>query len=220
MKEKDLKKTRVANPVRNPKLLETIKLNDGYLHHIEYHTARFNFARKQLYGINSPLDLSEAIIIPENIKTGFFKCRLIYGERIERIEFKPYLAKAIKKLKVVVSDQIQYPFKFLDRSQIDELTGLKGDCDDILIIRNGLVTDTSYANVALWDGNCWLTPEIPLLPGTTRSRLLHKGDLRTAEIEMQELTSFSKLRIFNAMFDVELPVSEQSLEFSDPKSFQ
>ena len=63
-----------------------------------------------------------------------------------------------------------------------EMLDKKGDCDDILIIRNGLITDMSYANVAFFDGTQWLTPRIPLLAGTCRERLLETGPIREADI--------------------------------------
>ncbi len=53
--------------------------------------------------------------------------------------------------------------------------------DDILIIRDGLLTDTSICNVALWNGTSWITPARPLFSGTMRAYLLDKG-LVQAEI--------------------------------------
>ena len=41
----------------------------------------------------------------------------------------------------------------------------KREQDEILITRNGLLTDTSIANIALFNGKEWHTPKHPLLKG-------------------------------------------------------
>jgi 4-amino-4-deoxychorismate lyase len=76
--------------------------------------------------------------------------------------------------------------------------------DDILIVKNGLITDTSYSNVAFFDGQLWFTPHQPLLPGTARARLLHEGCLQEAKITLTDLHRFEKCSLINAM----LPLGE------------
>ena len=94
------------------------------------------------------------------------------GKNITRIEFEPYVRPAVRSLKVVLSDSISYGYKSADRSALDHLFQLRGECDDILIVKKGCVTDSYYANVAFWDGKHWFTPDTPLLPGTMRASLL------------------------------------------------
>ena len=43
-----------------------------------------------------------------------------------------------------------------------------------LIVKDGYLTDTSIANIALYDGYTWFTPAHPLLRGTKRAELLNK----------------------------------------------
>jgi 4-amino-4-deoxychorismate lyase len=45
-------------------------------------------------------------------------------------------------------------------------------CDDIIIVRNGFVTDASYANLIFRKGDEWFTPATFLLAGTMRAFLL------------------------------------------------
>jgi 4-amino-4-deoxychorismate lyase len=74
-----------------------------------------------------------------------------------------------------------------------------------------LLTDSTYYNVALYNGKDWLTPKSPLLHGTARARLLKKGILKEADIKLKELQSFQKVCLFNALNDfgeVELGISE------------
>ena len=76
-------------------------------------------------------------------------------------------------------------------------------------MKQGLLTDTSIANIALSDGTHWYTPAHPLLKGTKRAALLEEGILQEKDIRPEDLPSFSTVRLFNAMIDwgeLELPV--------------
>ena len=50
-------------------------------------------------------------------------------------------------------------------------------------VKNGRLTDTSYSNIALFDGNRWVTPAHPLLKGTMRQSLIDKGLLKEKGIK-------------------------------------
>ena len=71
---------------------------------------------------------------------------------------------------------------------MNSLFQIRQDKDDILIVKNGLLTDTSIANIALYDGNDWYTPLHPLLKGTKRAELLDKGVLKEKEIKYHTAT--------------------------------
>lgn len=77
----------------------------------------------------------------------------------------------------------------------------KSECDDILIIKNGVVSDTSFANIIFFDGQRWVTPKIPLLEGTCRARLIANNTIISQEITLNDLKLFSKFMIINAMLD-------------------
>lgn len=184
-----------------PRCIETICLLDGQLQNLEQHNARLNQSRRVLYDSHDEWDLGQLITLPQNIETGLFKCRVVYGKILEKIEFEPYTIRPIKVLKLVTANDLDYAFKYQDRAHLLQLFAQRGQADDVLIIKNGLLTDTSYANVAFWDGARWLTPALPLLAGTKRAQLLQNGELLEQKIRVQELANFSCTRIFNAMFD-------------------
>lgn len=190
---------RVANPV----LIETIKMSGGKLHFMDYHNSRFNSTRLNLFKIKDPIDLVDEIQISEEQSRGIFKCRITYGEHINKIEFEPYIQKKISSLKLVVDNRIDYSFKYANRTHINELFLQKGECEDILIIKNGYVTDSSFANVVFWDGNQWITPSTPLLKGTARDRLIHEKRILEREIKVGDLHNFTKARLVNAMVSIE-----------------
>ncbi|MCK5137026.1 MAG: aminotransferase class IV [Bacteroidales bacterium] len=182
--------------------IESIKLLDGKLKNLQYHQRRFEKTRRDTMGLkNHPL-LENAIRIPDGLEKGFLKCRVVYGKEIERLEFEPYEKRVITSLRLVNSDTISYEYKYADRAALDTLYRLKGPCDDILIVKNGCITDSSFANVALWDGTGWFTPDTPLLPGTMREFLLSDGILKEQRILRGDLAGFKKVRLINAMNDL------------------
>jgi len=184
-------------------LFETIKVQYRVFKNIEYHNERFNTSRIELFGIHESIYLENEILIPENITNDIFKCRITYSDKIEKIEFEPYSTKILKSLKIVECNNIDYNYKYFDRSKINELYEHRGDCNDILIIKNGFVTDTSYANIVFWDGSNWITPSTPLLTGTKRQKLIDLKVITEKEIMVSDLQSFVKARIINAMINLE-----------------
>jgi len=71
--------------------------------------------------------------------------------------------------------------------------------DEIIIEKDGYLTDSSIANIAFFDGIDWITPKKPLLNGTTRERLLDMKFLRTADIKSSDIKSFSGFALMNTM---------------------
>lgn len=130
------------------------------------------------------------------------KCRVVYGkDGISEITYSEYILRPVHSLRLVCSDDIDYACKSTDRKAIDRLFEQRGISDDIIIVRHGLLTDTSIANIALYDGTVWQTPRLPLLRGTRRESLLDRGILHEADITPDMLGSFSRIRLFNAMID-------------------
>jgi len=77
------------------------------------------------------------------------------------------------------------------------------DCDEILIIKQNLITDTSFSNITFFDGTRWITPSSPLLAGTMRSFLIQKQVIVEKEIRVTDLKDFEKARLINAMLPFE-----------------
>ena len=160
-------------------LLESLKLKDGIIQNLNYHQDRLNRSMEELFPTARKIDLAKEISIPENCKSGIFKIRVLYGQTIEKIEIEPYVFRSIESFKVVHHESIDYHLKYTDRQILQELFAKHGDCDDIIIVRNGLVTDSFAANLLFSDGEKWFTPESPLLKGTKRQLLIDSGDRKS-----------------------------------------
>jgi len=88
-----------------------------------------------------------------------------------------------------------------------ELWNQRQNFDDVLIVKQGYITDTSYSNIVFWDGEKWITPETFLLPGTQRSRLIQEGLIFPAEVKPADIKYFSHAKLINAMLDFNLTPS-------------
>jgi 4-amino-4-deoxychorismate lyase len=179
------------------KLLETVKIIDGQAQYLEFHQARMQRSCVQLNIAERAPDLKLALLnAPEK---GEFRARIVYEQQIESVEYFPILARSFQRFKLLKADDLEYSCKFLNRDAISQLFAEKGTADDVLFVKNGLITDTSIANVAFFDGNQWLTPRFPLLEGTTRARLLQSGKLHLMDITPAMLPSFEKMALCNAI---------------------
>lgn len=180
-------------------LLETIKIENGRVCHLEWHQARMDFARRKAFGSLKKIGLKDSILVPMECQNGVFKCRILYQKSIERIEYQSYSARVPRSFKCVDGSHLNYDLKWADRSGIDALFKRRGVADDIIIVRKGKITDTSYANLAFYDGKKWITPTQPLLAGTCRARLIFENKIVPSDIFVHELGRFSKIKILNAM---------------------
>ena len=186
-------------------LIESIKLLDGNFCNLFYHEQRMLRSLHMLFGNQDDLNL-EKFLNEVNFPTrGLFKCRIIYDDASKEIEFIPYVAKPINSLRIIEHDRISYEFKYKDRKTLDRLCDLKKDCDDILIVKRGLVTDSSYSNIVFRKGKEWYTPWSALLNGTQRQKLIDSDILIQEEIKTEDIRSFDTFKLINAMLEFESP---------------
>lgn len=178
-----------------PLLLETIKIENGQIANLSYHQIRCDQSRQILFGSTDRLDLSSIIEAP---KHGVYRCRILYGISLHSIEYIPYSPKKITSLKIVPSD-IDYSFKYADRKTLDALLLANKEVDEVIIEKNGYLTDTTIANIAFYDGRQWFTPETPLLKGTMRAKLIEEGFLQTKNIKREDLGEYTQVALMNAM---------------------
>ena len=77
------------------------------------------------------------------------------------------------------------------------------DSADILIVKNNLVSDTSFSNIAFFDGNNWFTPSLPLLKGTKRELLIYNGLLNVIDIKVTDIKkNFKSFCLINSMINL------------------
>ena len=184
-------------------LFESIKLKNGEYSNLFYHEQRMNRSLTALSGLQANIDLGEIL---RNVKTpeqGLYKCRILYDDRSRKIEFVPYEVRPVRMLRIVEDDGISYEYKYNDRMAINRLFELRENCDDILIVKGGRVTDSSIANIVFKRDKKWFTPWAPLLKGTMRSKLLELNLVQEEEIRLKEIYNFESFKLINAMLEFE-----------------
>ena len=175
------------------KYFETIKCENFDILNLHFHEKRV------MNTISKNYSLGELIHAPTNER---LKCKIIYDEdEILSIEFTKYKKRKISSFKLIVDDNINYSKKALKRDELDFLFSQKEKADEIIIIKNGFVSDTSIANIAIFDGDIWLTPKTPLLKGTVRARLLDEKKIFEKDISVSELKNAKRFALMNAMID-------------------
>jgi len=179
-----------------PLLLETIRIEGGVIHNLPYHQMRMSRSREHLFHTFSTIDLSAHLQAPDT--QGVYRCRVLYGQEIEKVEYLPYTPKSINRLKIIASD-IEYRYKYANRKNFENLLKAYPDADDIIIEKNGLLTDTTIANIAFYKEGKWYTPKRPLLEGTMRAKFLDKGILHLKDISKTELNDYTHVALINAM---------------------
>lgn len=180
-------------------LLETIKIYHGKVVNLYYHQTRMDKAYQEYYNKKNPFKLKQLIQPGIHHSFGIVKCRLMYNAENFSIDYKPYKSKQINTLKIIRAYNLDYHLKYTDRSGINALLEQKEACDDILIIKDGCISDTSYANIAFLKAGKWITPDTPLLAGTKRQSLIDKKILVPKRILIKDLNLFSGFRLVNAM---------------------
>ncbi len=195
------------------KFLETIRLLDGVPQHLEWHQSRMEATLRAFFrGHQHAWALASCIHVPSEFTSGVVRCRIIYDAHQLSIHYDHYKPGITQTLKIVDAPPgFDYRYKYADRKVLEELHGQRESAADILISRDGLISDTSIANVAFQKNGRWYTPLIPLLAGTTWKRLIHKGILIPKPINQKDLLKFDTFIVFNAMnsFEtaLEFPVS-------------
>ena len=183
--------------------IETICYEQGRFQRIEQHNERCNRTRNHFFGLRPNIQLELFLSIPEYLSNKTVKCTITYGSDIIGIEYNLYLIRPVKSLQLVNDDMIDYSFKYADRTKINSLFKLRSQSDDILIVKNGLITDTSYANIIFKKDEKWYSPQKPLLRGTRIENYLREGRVTPALLRPKDLLVFSEARIVNAMISIE-----------------
>ncbi|HLV24142.1 MAG TPA: aminotransferase class IV [Moheibacter sp.] len=183
------------------RLIESICIQNGEIRNLEFHQERVNRSRWKLFGLNDELNLKK-YIEPHLVGESKAKCRILYGEKTHLVEMNSYEIRKIHSVKLIESNEIDYRFKFEDRTAF-ELMKDSVEEDEIIIVKNGKITDTSYSNLVFFDGENWITPKTFLLNGTMRQYLLNSNQIIEKEVFTNDLKNFQTFKLINAMMNLE-----------------
>ncbi|WP_040977104.1 aminotransferase class IV family protein [Necropsobacter massiliensis] len=186
-------------------LFETLCIEQGKIGNLAFHQLRYERSLAVFYGENAAniFDLAEIIkkssaLLPL-VDEPLIRCRIDYNRDSYQIRAFAYQRKRYRTFQPVICDDIEYGLKYSDRRRLDELLRQKGDCDEIMIIKQGKVTDCSIGNLIFRRGGQWFTPDSPLLAGTQRAKLVAEKKIKVRSIFLQDLAQFEEIRLINAL---------------------
>jgi 4-amino-4-deoxychorismate lyase len=186
-------------------LFETIALKEQKVQYLSFHQNRVNRAFKNFYespkSINLEQEINHYLKAVQIDKNRTYRLKLLYSsEGVVSINHYNYQKKVINRLQMVEINTLDYSYKYSNRSIFDKIKK-SSLADEYIITKNGLLTDTTIANIALFHTNLqeWHTPTTPLLRGTTRERLLQNQQLHAVPIHYSDLKNYSKIALLNAM---------------------
>ena len=183
--------------------IESIKLLNGDVYHLAYHQERVCRTFSHFFPSEKVLSLQESISKIALPAIGKYKIRIVYSKENPIVEIHPYHIKPINTIKCVNADEYDYSYKFLNREFLNTLKQTSG-ADEVIFLKNGKVTDSSYANIIFFDGKQWITPSTFLLNGT-------EGKITEAPIHYTDIQNFEQIGFINAMLDMgefNLPMSK------------
>ena len=184
-------------------LIESLKLKNNLLQNVAYHNHRLNYSRKKLFESSNDLDINSYVEVPDLNPKQIYKCRIEYEKEFYSYNFHVYIPRIIRTLKLVNCDDLEYQFKYADRKELDRIKNLHPEVDTIIFVKNGYITDCTFANLVFLEGKCWYTPRTVLLEGTKRQFYLDKGQIVATDIRVADLSKFTSVRLINAMMDLD-----------------
>ena len=180
--------------------IESIKIKNGQAFLLNLHQQRVyqtfaNFHHKCIINLHA---LFSSLQPPQK---GLYKWRFIYNLNGDfEHQFIPYSFTEIKDFELVENNEIDYSFKYLDRTHLD-IMKKQASTQEIVIVKKGFITDTTFSNLIFLKNGIWHTPKTFLLNGVQRFNLIHLGIIQETEINLEKLKEFSHFQIINAMND-------------------
>ncbi|MEH8048238.1 aminotransferase class IV family protein [Gallibacterium anatis] len=186
-------------------LFETLCIENGQVQNLALHQQRYENSLREFYA-GQPYDIfSIAKILQKNtalwanLQSTIIRCRIDYNATQYHLQCFPYQRKNYQRFQPVICDDIDYHLKYSDRAIFNELLKQKGDYDEIIIVKQGKITDCTIGNLILRQGSQWFTPDSPLLIGTQRSKLLQERKIIERKILLSDLPLFEEIRLINAL---------------------
>lgn len=180
--------------------IESIKVEDQEIFLLELHQKRVDQTFSH-FGKEGGIDLAKIFKSLQHDEDGLFKLRIAYDlDKKIRTQMIPYAIPEINDFQLIENNSFDYSFKFEDRKELDKMK-MKAKAEEIIIVKNNHITDTSFSNLLFLKGKDWFTPDSYLLNGVQRQNLLKHKKIKETEITLQNIKQFSHFQIINALND-------------------
>lgn len=206
------------------RFIESIKVEDQKIFLTQLHQKRMNDTFSN-FGKECQIDIQTLFLNLEHDEDGLYKFRIEYDlENKFKTQIVPYAISEHDDFELVIDNEIDYSFKSADRTQFQKLKNDSG-AEEIIIVKENQITDTSYSNLLFLKDKIWFTPKTYLLNGVMRQSLLVSKKIKEKEITLDNIKEFSHFQLINALNDfdemfiypiekiINLPKEETDLEF-------
>lgn len=202
------------------RFFESIAIANGQPRNLFFHQARVDKTFKNYYPKSESHHLEYLLSKIQHTDKTLIKCKFSYDETSFKFYQLPYFIKTFKSFLLIRDDSLQYPFKFTDRTKMDSYMKKIDPDQQVIFIKNGRLTDSSFSNLIFNDGYRWLTPGDPLLAGTMRASLLADWRIHEEHINPNQLHLFKSFKLINALNTFEdapeYPISKINTEIVNP----
>lgn len=180
--------------------IESIKVEDQKPDLLDLHQKRVNQTFSH-FGKEGSIDLSKIFKNLDHDEDGLYKLKIVYNlDKKYRTQMIPYAIPEILNFQLVENNTFDYSFKFEDRKELERMK-MRAKAEEIIIVKNNHITDTSFSNLLFLKGKEWFTPSSYLLNGVQRQHLLKQKKIKEMEITLQNIKEFSHFQLINAMND-------------------
>ncbi|MBO6201869.1 MAG: aminotransferase class IV [Chryseobacterium sp.] len=206
------------------RFIESIKVEDQKVFLTELHQKRMNDTFFH-FGKECKIDIQSLFLNLEHDEDGLYKFRIEYDlDNNSKTQIVPYAISEHDDFELVIDNEIDYTFKSADRTQFQKMKN-DSSADEIIIVKENQITDTSYSNLLFLKDKTWFTPKTYLLNGVMRQSLLTSKRIKETEINLDNIKEYSHFQLINALNDfdemfiypiekiINLPKEESDLEF-------
>ncbi len=180
---------------------ETIRVDNGSIQNLNLHLKRMHETCSEAYGNFLHENIFDGIQLPEN---GIHRLNIWYNGVDTEIKISLYEPVPINTVALISCEpDFDYRRKYTNRDVLNNLLKSAPGADEIIIVKKGMITDTSKANIVFEKNGKYYTPDTFLLNGTMRQFLLKEGKMIEKAICKADICSYEKIYFINALNPIE-----------------
>jgi 4-amino-4-deoxychorismate lyase len=151
----------------------------------------------EAYGDFLHENIFDRIQLPD---TGIHRLNIWYNRMDTEVKTTLYTPVPVNTVALVSCEpDFDYRRKYTNREVLNNLLKSASGADEIIIVKNGMITDTSKANIVFEKNGKFYTPDTFLLNGTMRQYLLGSGKITEASIYAENIFDYEKMYFINAL---------------------